>query len=311
MLPHQQPVAAAQLHVERILAGVAGVAGAAVIVGVAVAVALRGIVPVDVGDGPLPRLVADAGADDHGDALAQHRRVALVDVALHTEAAGLHDGNQGQRVAVVVGAAVGVDALDLAGHLGLYRAVLHVVLQLFDLPGLFRHAAVQLQNIHVGLPDVQQQLAAGGIVRRLIQHILGLGLFLLLGGHLGFQALQIQLGLLQAELQFAHVIGEQHVAHLDLIAHLDLDLAHGHGVVLLDVRLAQRADHAGKPIRQTGGAKPADHGDGLHGCLAVALSAAGGHAQQHGQRQNESSFLHSVISFAFPLRSSAVLHIQI
>ena len=308
VLAHQQPIAAAELHIERVFAGVTGVAAAAVVI---VAAALGGVVPVDAGDGALPRLVADTGADDDADALAEYRCVVLIDVALHAVAAGLHDGDQGQGIAVAVGAAVGVDALDLAGHLRLHGAVLYVLLQLLDVAVLFGDAAIDGLDVNVVLPDIQQQLAAGGIVHGLIQRILRLFLLVLLISQLGLQGFQIQLCRFQVELKLAHIIGEQHVAHVDGIACLDLDLADGHGVVLFDVGLAQRADHAGKTVRHTGGAQPADHGDGLHGCFAGALTAAGGHAQQHGQRQNESSFLHGVISFAFPLRCAAVFHIHV
>ena len=134
MLAHQQAVAAAQRHIERVLAGVAGVAGAAVVI--VVIAALGGVVPVNGGDGAAPRLVADPGADDDLYALAQHRGIALVDIALDPEAAGLHNGDQRQGVALAVGAAVWVDALDLAGHLRLDLAVLHIALQLFNIAAL-------------------------------------------------------------------------------------------------------------------------------------------------------------------------------
>ena len=193
VLAHQQPVAAAELHIERVLAGVAGVAAAAVVVVVA---ALGGVVPVDAGDGALPRLVADAGADDDADALAEHRCVVLVDVALHAVAAGLHDGDQGQRIVVVVGAAIGVDALDLAGHLRLHGAVLHVLLQLLDVAVLLGDAAIGLLHFVVVIPNVQQQPTALGVIRGFVQRVLRLLLFILLGLQLRLQLLQRQLGIL-------------------------------------------------------------------------------------------------------------------
>ena len=193
VLAHQQPIAAAELHIERVLAGVAGVAAAAVVVVVA---ALGGVVPVDAGDGALPRLVADAGADDDADALAEHRCVVLVDVALHAVAAGLHDGDQGQRIVVVVGAAIGVDALDLAGHLRLHGAVLHVLLQLLDVAVLFSDAAIGLLHFVVVIPNVQQQPTALGVIRGFVQRVLRLLLFILLGLQLRLQLLQRQLGIL-------------------------------------------------------------------------------------------------------------------
>ena len=193
VLAHQQPIAAAELHIERVLAGVAGVAAAAVVVVVA---ALGGVVPVDAGDGALPRLVADAGADDDADALAEHRCVVLVDVALHAVAAGLHDGDQGQRIVVVVGAAIGVDALDLAGHLRLHGAVLHVLLQLLDVAVLFSDAAIGLLHFVVVIPNVQQQPTALGVIRGFVQRVLRLLLLFLLCFQLRLQLLQRQLGIL-------------------------------------------------------------------------------------------------------------------
>ena len=193
VLAHQQPIAAAKLHIERVLAGVAGVAAAAVVVVVA---ALGGVVPVDAGDGALPRLVADAGADDDADALAEHRCVVLVDVALHAVAAGLHDGDQGQRIVVVVGAAIGVDALDLAGHLRLHGAVLHVLLQLLDVAVLFSDAAIGLLHFVVVIPNVQQQPTALGVIRGFVQRVLRLLLLFLLCFQLRLQLLQRQLGIL-------------------------------------------------------------------------------------------------------------------
>ena len=193
VLAHQQPIAAAELHIERVFAGVAGVAAAAVVI---VAAALGGVVPVDAGDGALPRLVADTGADDDADALAEHRCVVLIDVALHAVAAGLHDGDQGQGIAVAVGAAVGVDALDLAGHLRLHGAVLHVLLQLLDVAVLFGDAAVGLLHFVVVIPNVQQQPTALGVIRGFVQRVLRLLLFILLGLQLRLQLLQRQLGIL-------------------------------------------------------------------------------------------------------------------
>ena len=193
VLAHQQPIAAAELHIERVFAGVTGVAAAAVVVVVA---ALGGVVPVDAGDGALPRLVADAGADDDADALAEHRCVVLVDVALHAVAAGLHDGDQGQRIVVAVGAAIGVDALDLAGHLRLHGAVLHVLLQLLDVAVLFSDAAIGLLHFVVVIPNVQQQPTALGVIRGFVQRVLRLLLFILLGLQLRLQLLQRQLGIL-------------------------------------------------------------------------------------------------------------------
>ena len=193
VLAHQQPIAAAELHIERVLAGVAGVAAAAVVVVVA---ALGGVVPVDAGDGALPRLVADAGADDDADAFAEHRCVVLVDVALHAVAAGLHDGDQGQRIVVVVGAAIGVDALDLAGHLRLHGAVLHVLLQLLDVAVLFSDAAIGLLHFVVVIPNVQQQPTALGVIRGFVQRVLRLLLLFLLCFQLRLQLLQRQLGIL-------------------------------------------------------------------------------------------------------------------
>ena len=193
VLAHQQPIAAAELHIERVLAGVTGVAAAAVVVVVA---ALGGVVPVDAGDGALPRLVADAGADDDADALAEHRCVVLVDVALHAVAAGLHDGDQGQRIVVVVGAAIGVDALDLAGHLRLHGAVLHVLLQLLDVAVLFSDAAIGLLHFVVVIPNVQQQPTALGVIRGFVQRVLRLLLLFLLCFQLRLQLLQRQLGIL-------------------------------------------------------------------------------------------------------------------
>ena len=193
VLAHQQPIAAAELHIERVFAGVTGVAAAAVVVVVA---ALGGVVPVDAGDGALPRLVADAGADDDADALAEHRCVVLVDVALHAVAAGLHDGDQGQRIVVVVGAAIGVDALDLAGHLRLHGAVLHVLLQLLDVAVLFSDAAIGLLHFVVVIPNVQQQPTALGVIRGFVQRVLRLLLLFLLCFQLRLQLLQRQLGIL-------------------------------------------------------------------------------------------------------------------
>ena len=193
VLAHQQPIAAAELHIERVLAGVAGVAAAAVVVVVA---ALGGVVPVDAGDGALPRLVADTGADDDADALAEHRCVVLIDVALHAVAAGLHDGDQGQRIVVVVGAAIGVDALDLAGHLRLHGAVLHVLLQLLDVAVLFSDAAIGLLHFVVVIPNVQQQPTALGVIRGFVQRVLRLLLLFLLCFQLRLQLLQRQLGIL-------------------------------------------------------------------------------------------------------------------
>ena len=193
MLAHQQPIAAAELHIERVFAGVTGVAAAAVVI---VAAALGGVVPVDAGDGALPRLVADAGADDDADALAEHRCVVLVDVALHAVAAGLHDGDQGQRIVVVVGAAIGVDALDLAGHLRLHGAVLHVLLQLLDVAVLFSDAAIGLLHFVVVIPNVQQQPTALGVIRGFVQRVLRLLLLFLLCFQLRLQLLQRQLGIL-------------------------------------------------------------------------------------------------------------------
>ena len=193
VLAHQQPIAAAELHIERVFAGVTGVAAAAVVI---VAAALGGVVPVDAGDGALPRLVADTGADDDADALAEHRCVVLVDVALHAVAAGLHDGDQGQGIAVAVGAAVGVDALDLAGHLRLHGAVLHVLLQLLDVAVLFSDAAIGLLHFVVVIPNVQQQPTALGVIRGFVQRVLRLLLFILLGLQLRLQLLQRQLGIL-------------------------------------------------------------------------------------------------------------------
>ena len=193
VLAHQQPIAAAELHIERVFAGVTGVAAAAV---VGVVAALGGVVPVDAGDGALPRLVADAGADDDADALAEHRCVVLVDVALHAVAAGLHDGDQGQRIVVVVGAAIGVDALDLAGHLRLHGAVLHVLLQLLDVAVLFSDAAIGLLHFVVVIPNVQQQPTALGVIRGFVQRVLRLLLLFLLCFQLRLQLLQRQLGIL-------------------------------------------------------------------------------------------------------------------
>ena len=193
VLAHQQPIAAAELHIERVFAGVTGVAAAAVVI---VAAALGRVVPVDAGDGALPRLVADTGADDDADALAEHRCVVLVDVALHAVAAGLHDGDQGQRIVVAVGAAVGVDALDLAGHLRLHGAVLHVLLQLLDVAVLFGDAAVGFLHLVVIAPNVQQQPTALGVIRGFVQRVLRLLLLFLLCFQLRLQLLQRQLGIL-------------------------------------------------------------------------------------------------------------------
>ena len=193
VLAHQQPIAAAELHIERVFAGVTGVAAAAVVI---VAAALGGVVPVDAGDGALPRLVADTGADDDADALAEHRCVVLVDVALHAVAAGLHDGDQGQGIAVAVGAAIGVDALDLAGHLRLHGAVLHVLLQLLDVAVLFGDAAVGFLHLVVIAPNVQQQPTALGVIRGFVQRVLRLLLLFLLCFQLRLQLLQRQLGIL-------------------------------------------------------------------------------------------------------------------
>ena len=294
MLAQQQSVAAVQLHIERIFAGGTGVAGAAVIV--IVAAALRRVVPVDAGDGAAPGLIAGAGADDHLGALVQHRRIALIHVTLDPEAAGLDDGDQRQGVAPVVGAAVGIDALDLALHLRLDGAVLHVFLYLLDIPALIRDAAVGGADIQIELADLTKGLVSLDIVRDLIQRGLGLLLLLLLVGKRCLQIFQRYLRLLQTDLKLAHVVGKQHVAHLDGVAHFNLDLPDGQGVVLFDICLAHCADHACEPVCQAGGAKPADHGDGLDGCLSVALAAAGRYAQQHDQRQNECSFLHLFIS---------------
>ena len=114
MLTQQQTVAALQLHIEGVLAGAGGIVAAAVVI--AVLIALLGVGPVDHGDGALPRLVADAGTDHHGGALRQRTGVILVDIALDPEAAGLHDGHEGQRIARLVGAAFFIDGLDAARH---------------------------------------------------------------------------------------------------------------------------------------------------------------------------------------------------
>ena len=196
VLAHQQPIAAAELHIERVFAGVTGVAAAAAAAVVIVAAALGGVVPVDAGDGALPRLIADTGADDDADALAEHRCVVLIDVALHAVAAGLHDGDQGQGIAVAVGAAIGVDALDLAGHLRLHGAVLHVLLQLLDVAVLFGDAAVGFLHLVVIAPNVQQQPTALGVIRGFVQRVLRLLLLFLLCFQLRLQLLQRQLGIL-------------------------------------------------------------------------------------------------------------------
>ena len=295
MLPHQQAVALAlQLHIEGVLAGHGGVAVAVVAAG------LLGVVPVDGVDAALPGLVADAGADHHRRALRQHGGVVLVDVALDTEAACLHHRHERQGVAVVVGAAVGVDGLHLAVHRGGDGGVLGAGLQLFDVLLLGGDVALGGQHADLGCPQVERVLPLGGVVIRLVHQLLDaihLGLLIL---QRGVQLLQLQLRHLQIAPSLAEIVGKQHVALLHRVAHLHPDVGHGHGVVLLDLRLAQGTDDAGEPIRQTHGAKAADHGHGLDGGFALHLAAAGHAGHQHDQRQHKCRFFHDVVSFSSP-----------
>ena len=293
MLPQQQPVAALQLHIEGVLAGHGGVIAAAVIV--PVLVALLGVLPIDEGDGALPGLIADAGADHHSGALRQGTCVVLVDIALHPEAAGLHDGHEGQGIAVLIGAAVLVDGLDPARHGRGDRYVLHGALQLLDILCLQRDIILLLQNIRGDLADLQgilHLLVGGGGVLVLFQLLL----LLLLAGQLVLHLLQLQLGLLQIQLGLAHVVCKQGVALLDLLIHLHLDGIHRGVVVLLDLRLALRRDHSGKAIHQAGGAQPADHGHRLYrGFSLRACAAARQYGQQHhGSQRDHSKLFHPV-----------------
>ena len=268
MLAQQQPIALVQRHVERVLAGQAGVA-------VIVALLLHRVVPVHGVHAALPRLIADAGADDDLRALPQGGGVVLVDVALHPEAAGLHDGHEGQGVAVVVAAAVFVDGLHLAGYLGLDGGVLQVVLHLLDVLLLGGNVGLVGQDVQIGLSDLKGILPAGGVIAGLIPLLLQILLFALLVLQLVLLLLQLQLRLLQIALQFAQVVGEQHITHRHRVAHLYLDGVHGEGVILFDLRLAQGADNAAEAVGQAHRAQSADHGHGLNGGLALRLAAAG------------------------------------
>ena len=293
MLAQQQAVAGLQLHIEGILAGGGRIVAAAAVV--IVLVALLGVLPVDQGDGALPRLVVDAGADHHGGALGQHTGVILVDIALDPEAAGLHDGHEGQRIALLIGAAVLVDGLDAARDRRGNAYVLHGVLHLLDILRLQGDIILLLQNIGVHLPDLQRVLhliLKGRGVLVLFQ----LGLFFLLALQLVLHLLQLQLGLLQSQPRLTHIVGKQHITGLDLLIHLHLDGVHRGVVVLLHLRLALGGDDAGEPVHQPRGAEAADHGHRLHRRFALGVCAA---ACQHGQQhrcgqQNNSKLFHSV-----------------
>ena len=297
MLAHQQALAVAlQRHIEGVLAGHGRVAVAVV------AAALLGVVPVDGADAALPRLVADPGTDDHRRALGQHAGVVFIHIALDAEAARLHDGHERQGVAGVVRAAVRVQGLHLAVHRGLDGAVGGVGLQLLNVLFLGGDVGLRLQHLHVLLPQIQGVLPLGGVVIGAVHQLLYTLQLRLLVLQRGVQLLQLQLGHLQVGADLAEVIGQQHVALFHAVAHLHLDGVDGHGVVFLDGRLAQRADDAREPVRQTYGPQPADHRHRLHGGLALRCAAAGHTAQQHHQRQYKSRFFHVVFSFFLPAR---------
>ena len=273
MLTQQQPVAAVQFHIEGVLAGRCGIVAAAVIV--PILTALLRVFPVDQRDGALPGLITDAGADDHGGAFGQSARVVLIDVSLDPEAAGLHDGHKGQRIAHLIRATVLIDGLDAAVHRRGDRHIFQSVLQLFHVLDLQRDVIFLFRDIGVDLTDLQRVIHL--LIRsRPVLVPLQLLLFLFLHLQLVFHLFQLQLCHFQIQPSLTGVVCKQRVAFLDFLIHLDLNGVHSGVVVFLDLRLTLCRDHAGKTIRQPGGAKAANHGYRLHRRLALRGSTAAG-----------------------------------
>ena len=115
MLTQHQAVAAVQLHIEGVAAGIAHFVGVHIVV--AIAVSLGGVLVVHQGDAAVPDAVVGTGRNPNPVAHIQAAPLQLADGALDPVGAGLLDGDVGQGIAVIIGA-VFVDGSDTASDGG-------------------------------------------------------------------------------------------------------------------------------------------------------------------------------------------------
>ena len=178
-------------------------------------------------------LAVQSGIDDHRLALIQGADVQLGHSAFYPEFPGRKDGDEGFGLAGRIGGRGFVDLFHHAGHFAEHLGVFQRVLQLFNL---------LLLGLGVILLGFDLQLYRLDLHRILVLFLLT-GLFFLLlqvllllfqGGDGVRDALQVQLGLIQAHLHFLGVIAEQGVPRGNFIALGDVHLRHGFGFVLLD-----------------------------------------------------------------------------
>ena len=258
VLAQNQPIQAGEGHVEvvlgALLAAVHAVVDHAAVGGVVGGLCLDGL------DDALPHLgVVHPGVDGDSLALVQGADVQLGHGALHAELPGGQHADKGLGLAVGVGGGGLVDLFHHALHLAVDLGVLQGFLQLVDflLLGLgVVFLGFNLQLYRLDLHGVGVLLILAGLLFLFFQIIL----LVLQGGDGVGDALQIQLGLVQAHLHLLGVIAEQGVPRGHLVALGDVDFRHSLGVVLFDFVGGLGLYHAGEP----GGVAGVDAGDVRH-----------------------------------------------
>ena len=184
------------------------------------------------------------------------------------------------------------DGLDPAGDGGFYLNVLQNGFGLGDLRFLGLQVQLRFLQIHLGGLDLHGvlQLVGGAHPVALGFQILDLFLVIFNGGN---QLLLFQFLLVQSKLELVHVVGEQHIALLHIVAFLHQKLGHGFVGVLLDLGHVFGYHDASEPV--TGG-NAAHAGQLRHGLdiYGGAVVSAGGHAQHQAQRDRRAQPLCSL-----------------
>ena len=248
MLTEHQAVRAVELDIERIVAGAARIIGIGIAVAIGhAAVAGARVFRIDLRDSAGPDGIIHAGTDDNGNTDRDVAAVQLVDLALDAVGAVLHQRDVGCGIAAAVRAVL-VDGLHLAVHGS--RHVRAAGAGGHGIEFLLLDGDIILRFLLVGLECLDLhgigELLRGG--RAL--------LFLLELGDLGRQILDVvlhlldlELGLVDGELHVLHIIGEQDLAGLDLLADPDIELLDLPAGIAFDLDLLLRHNDTGAGVR--------------------------------------------------------------
>ena len=289
MLAHHQALGGVQLHIEGVFAGIGHFVGAAAAAhddhAAVLVVFADGVFVVHQSHRSGPGSIGVRPGDDlHLVSLPEAAALQFAQNTLDTVRAHLLNGDVRQGLSgLLIGAAFGngLDpALDRGGHSGVFQEILG----LLDLAFLGLGVDLRLFQVHLGglnLDGVLQLCRAAHVVAFLL-HLGNLGFIVLNGGQ---ELFQLQLLLVQGQLQFLGVVGEQRLPFLYILAFLHEKFLDGLLGVLLDFRDVLRHNHPAEGIPGGDAADSSQVPNGLN--IHRGIAAAGGKGQDKANRQTQ------------------------